>query len=313
MYDWLPKEALPEPIIGSIQRGVAQIISKYKNSKALPASLYHYTDATGLKGIIEGGYLRATHVAFMNDAREFLHAVSLLLDAVRLRQKQSTSALVQRTLSDLESFIAPTSAESAPAIFVTCFTGEDNSLNQWRAYGKGEGGYSLGFDPIRMQQTARSGTLMPVLYDERTQRGAVDELLDWSLSEYEKLSQQNEEFAGDEKRVLWWTWLLATATQLAPMMKDKSFQAEAEWRYTLWCNSQSEMDFVPRPIGLVPFTRFEFGEPREGKPSLLPVTKLYSGPGRATKSALLAGRTLLEKFEYYGVPIEASAIPYRVS
>jgi hypothetical protein len=209
--------------------------------------------------------------------------------------------------------MAPTALENAPPLFVACFTAEDNSLNQWRAYGKGEGGYSLGFDPIRMQKTARSGLLMPILYDEVSQRAAVEQLLNWSLDEYEKLVGQTPEFARDKERRLWWTWLLVAATQIAPMMKDNAFQAEAEWRYAIWHGTKAEMDFAPKSTGLMPYVKFEFGEARGGKPNLLPVTKLYSGPGKFTEAALLAGRTLLEKFEYFDVPIEASAIPYRVA
>jgi hypothetical protein len=51
----------------------------------VPDVLWHYTDAGGLLGIVRCSYLRATHLAFMNDAKEYMHANELLLGRCKLR------------------------------------------------------------------------------------------------------------------------------------------------------------------------------------------------------------------------------------
>lgn len=321
MFDLVPKEPLPPELHNQILQMIGGVATPHRNKQAVPDILYHYTDSIGLKGIVEGGFLRATHLAHLNDANEYLHAVSLLLDAVRLRKKRFVNQLNSLVLSELEEAMAPTQSEHIPAIFVTCFTSEANSLNQWRAYGKGEGGYSIGFDGKQIQCLTHIGALTPVIYDANVQRQMVEDLLDRSLAAYHQLAHDQPIYVEDSKRRLWWGWFIILATQAAPMMKDPAFAAEAEWRFVMWCRSIADMDFAPRQTGLVPFTKIEFGIPRnnskgEKMPNLLPIKKLWSGPGRATRAALVAGRSLLEKYEYFGdhsVSLEASSIPYRVA
>jgi hypothetical protein len=86
---------------------------------------------------------------------------------------------------------------------------------------------------------------------------------------------------------------------------------------------KEDVRFVPKPVGLSPFTELRLGTPQTGLPERLvhlgrelpdrlPIVKLWSGPGRATDTSLLAGRTLLEQMGYDGVLLESSKIPYRV-
>ena len=88
--------------------------------------------------------------------------------------------------------------------------------------------------------------------------------------------------------------------------------------------SKWDVRFLSKAIGLVPFVELKLGTPqtpatplvtRLGRPlaDRLPITELWSGPGRATDTSLLAGRTLLEQFGYDDVRLEASQIPYRVA
>jgi hypothetical protein len=46
---------------------VGPIRASHKNLLP-PETLYHYTEAAGLKGIIESGAIRATHIAFVHDS-----------------------------------------------------------------------------------------------------------------------------------------------------------------------------------------------------------------------------------------------------
>jgi hypothetical protein len=40
-----------------------------------PGILYHYTTQTGLLGIITSGEIWASHTQYLNDVREFPHAI----------------------------------------------------------------------------------------------------------------------------------------------------------------------------------------------------------------------------------------------
>ena len=93
MFDFVPKETIyPREEMIRIQTKVFDIIRTRKKSREKPEALHHYTSAEGFKGIIESGVLHATHVSFMNDLTEYLHAVSLLSEAIK-NEKKSVSVL----------------------------------------------------------------------------------------------------------------------------------------------------------------------------------------------------------------------------
>src|SRR5258708_37938810 len=45
--------------------------------------LYHYTTQKGLLGIIKSRQIWATHTQYLNDRREFLHAVDLVREEIK--------------------------------------------------------------------------------------------------------------------------------------------------------------------------------------------------------------------------------------
>src|SRR5262245_57640525 len=134
MFDFLPQKPIPPDEDSAIQRKVWDLIKALHRPRPMPDTLYHYTDATGLKGIVESGALRATHIAFMNDASEYLHAVSLLVQNIREARARTLSPLQIKLLDGMEPPVAGTRPEHVAPYFVICFSAEENSLNQWRAY-----------------------------------------------------------------------------------------------------------------------------------------------------------------------------------
>src|SRR5205823_7132069 len=60
----------------------------------LPDTLYHYTSADGLVGMLDTGRIWATHAAFMNDPTELQYAAAVIgeaLDAVEREVRESQS------------------------------------------------------------------------------------------------------------------------------------------------------------------------------------------------------------------------------
>jgi hypothetical protein len=325
VFDFVPLNSIPQEQDNAIQAAVWGLIKASHRSLHLPGTLYHYTDAAGLKGIIESGAIRATHLAFMNDASEYLHAVSLLQRAIDQALTTERDSLRLSLLNEIREPVALTRPEDVGPYFVTCFSAAENSLNQWRAYGRGEGGFSIGFDAIQLDQRIIkfNGMLSPVNYDLSDQAKLVDDLLQWGLSEYQKLAINVPLDQRDEHRKHWAHMFLWRAGAAAPIIKNPAFIEEREWRLIQMPLFKEDIRFVPRATGLSPFTELRLGDPQNGLPERsvrlgrglpdrLPVVKLWSGPGRATDTSLLAGRTLLEQMNYDGVNLEASKIPYRV-
>src|ERR1019366_10351896 len=138
-------ETLTQEEVEVITKKVFELFMVGGGTRKVPDVLHHYTDSNGLKGIIESGALRATHVSYLNDASEYLHAVNVLLEKVAQAQAGQRAPLEVELLQEMEPLLKATRAENVNHYFVTCFSEEPNSLNQWRAYGKGEGAFSIGF------------------------------------------------------------------------------------------------------------------------------------------------------------------------
>ena len=197
-------------------------------------------------------------------------------------------------------------------------------LNQWRAYGRGEGGFSIGFDPAALCAKANTNTLIvPVSYDRNQQTALVQEMLSWALTEYSSNASKLADALRDEYRRNWGHLFLWRVAAIAPLMKNPDFSEEEEWRIIHLLQSKLDVKFVPKATELVPFVEMRFGSPQTGTPDqvrrlgrslpgLLPITALWSGPGPAAETSLLAGRTLLEQYNYVQVPSWASGIPFRV-
>lgn len=267
--------------------------------------------------------MRATHLAFMNDASEYLHAVSLLRECVEQEKGRASNPLHANLLADIDQFTRDTRPEHITPYFVTCFSAAENSLNQWRAYGRGEGGYSIGFDTLqlRTRATQPNSILVAVIYDRDEQARLIEDLIAWAQGEYARRASSHEK--QDEHRKAWVHWMLWMATAAAPIMKNPAFVEEQEWRFIYLLNpaERAKLRFRPRPTGLVPYIEAKLGRPRvaphpaasQGSlPDHLPITAVWSGPGSAKETARLAGRALLEQYGYDGVKLHLSQIQYRV-
>jgi len=146
-----------------------------KVSDAYP-ELIHYTNASGLKGIVESQCLWASHARFLNDAKEIDYffeaectalitgAISDGLRAGTLRHEgQPVGSRLQAALEDAGRAAAElttavrttTLAFNQPYVLSLCGTSDprvmrDGLLSQWRAYGR-DGGYALGLDAKRLE------------------------------------------------------------------------------------------------------------------------------------------------------------------
>src|SRR5215211_3711196 len=310
----------------AMQKKVWESINALRATLTPPSTLYHYTDAAGLKGIVESGKLRATHISFMNDASEYLHAVQLLLEGLSLARDGVSDPLQRKLIDEIEPAIAATEPQHVAPYFVACFSAKKNDLNQWRAYGRGEGGYSIGFDGalIEARMSALYAFLSPSIYEREQQAHLVRELISWALDEYPRVAKKYTAADQDKHRALWGHALLWTAASAAPIMKSPAFAEEEEWRIIHLLQSVADVRFFSRPTGLVPFVEMSLGiaqnapppdyTARLGRPlpDKLPITVLWSGPGRATDTSLLAGRALLEQCNYQDVKLFSSKISYRV-
>lgn len=309
-------QPLTDPELIALYLKIGEVFAAYCAKKPPPETLYHYTNSAGLKGIIESGAVRATHVAFMNDATEYLHATQVLRDRVRGVRRDGQPPLVCRLLDDLDANLSGTTVRNMFVHFVACFSEKANDLSQWRAYGGGEGGYAIGFSSSGLRDAAaRSEALFcRVVYDADEQSELFDTILKWAMQEYPVRAQNVNPDKQDQHRAEWIYKLVSVGSQVAPMFKNHTFKDEAEWRLIRRMTSLDQLQFLPKASGLVPFVDLRMGVP--ALLNRLPITAVWVGPGRYKDRSALAAQGLLMKHNYSvgtAVRLEVSDVPYQVA
>jgi hypothetical protein len=139
-----------------------------------PSILYHYTDQSGLLGILQSGTLWATKVQYMNDATEFGISVTLGkgLLAKRLENLQNGNEreALKGVISRLDAIVYVN-------ICTVSFCRDHDLLSQWRSYSGSGGGYAIGFSSSALS-AAPGCRLGSCIYGPDNQTQIINELID---------------------------------------------------------------------------------------------------------------------------------------
>lgn len=147
--------------------------------------LYHYTDITGLKGIIEHDELWATHYGFVNDLTEFVYTQNVLHSDIitRLPHPNPHVGAVLNAILSADDFVG-----GAIEIFIACFCETADLLSQWRSYSGRGGGFAIGLKPNMAHiVNGRRYQLYKVHYDPHQHQMLIKELLDTFCTVVEEL------------------------------------------------------------------------------------------------------------------------------
>jgi len=268
--------------------------------------LYHYTDLSGLQGIIDKGDLWLTHLRFSNDNDELTHGKEIVRERLEERMASDPKDR-QGYLKRLKELL---DLPVADGIYICCFCEKNNLLSQWRGYGANGSGVCIRFDKQLFSRLTGADCpggvlrLWKVFYPVEQQRKIVDKAIDYAWA-----------FGGptDEERAK----RAAEAIQFfIPTFKNPDFAEEEEWR----------LIFTPTP-SLPVQPAFRIGRnmliPHYGLQSLgwgdapLPITGICIGPGVHKEINAQSVQMLLAKRTYSGVPgypnivPEISKTPYR--
>lgn len=276
-----------------------------------PDTLYHYTDAAGLLGIVQTAELWASNAAFLNDASELVHVHSVLDEVASELADEYEDLIVGEFLRIVVDEFGRLYIQGME-VFVVCFCEFPDLLSQWRAYPASSGGYAIGFDS---KVIAAGRFLLPIMYDEEAQRRTIRSLL---VTHCDLLPRAAEESDSYRRKCLVLAVRMAAASlaDCAFAFKHPSFASECEWRLV----RVMMRDRVP-PYGgtpnfrvrggrLVPYTPMGLGS-RDGRQSM---REVVVGPGSHSDLAVGAARSLLLAAGYDGVAnmVMRSAVPLRV-
>lgn len=222
-----------------------------------PAVLHHYTTQQGLLGIIGSGEIWASHNQYLNDVREFRHAVSLVEEELASMTRAPWNGPKLEVLKNMQADL--TGIEDIN-VCVCSFSEVADVLSQWRAYGGQASGFSVGFSGefLRAVSDALGFWLVPVLYEEDAQRAFIRTLLaDVVAENIEQQAKQDGDVDDARQGGRPGGNLVAYLNRYAPILKHRSFAEEKEWRIVsrpLIC-SRDLFAYRPGASMLIPYFR----------------------------------------------------------
>ena len=132
-----------EEVGTSIIMGASDFSSCYPDLK----TLCHYTDSSGLEGILRSGTFWATNVAYLNDPEEFKFAYREMENMVRRGEHALDETHIGAFLSGLRT---GGHDDELVRTFIISFSGRCDDLSQFRAYSNDARGYALEFEPRKL-------------------------------------------------------------------------------------------------------------------------------------------------------------------
>ncbi len=267
-----------------------------------PEVLYHYTTQPGLLGILQNKTIWASHTQYLNDQREFRHAIEVVKRVLLNMQLGPDYGNERELLSEMEK--AASEGIESTNVCVCSFSEAGDVLSQWRAYGGGSGGFSIGFSGQYLRGIADQERfwLAPCIYDERQQAEFVRTLL-------EDVLRENLAPLDGRLPVRPGATLVAYLFRYAPLLKHRSFSEEREWRIIsrpINCTSE-RFDYRPGASVLIPFYKIPLDA--DGQP--LGVRSVTVGPTPHREESVRAVRGLLVKHHLDNATVSNSDTPYR--
>jgi hypothetical protein len=283
-------------------------------ARALPAELWHYTDANGLIAILQTGKIWSTQITCLNDSLEQRYFGDLVHAVVKTRRAQNTDSILDPLFRVADDALA--NRDFAPVgQFVACFSEVEDDLGQWRGYGGGECGYAIGFRSQGVLDAAQSrpgSLLVPMNYEDNRHIVIVNDVVRMGEIYFRQGVSRG---LPDAER---WAREFVAAFDyelgvLACVVKHPKFSGEVERRIVtlLQPGEHMALQFRQKRTLLARHLPLNLTSTVDGK-RLLPLSRVYVGPGPAQKVSRISVGDLLMQAGYGGVPVEKSKVPYRL-
>lgn len=236
------------------------ILQKLKNNQP-PCELYHYTSQNGLLGIFESDSLWATKIHYLNDETEF--ELALNLAAVVLNEKLQCQKDT-REKEKIRCLIDNIPTIQKLNVCVISLSQKRDLLSQWRAYSAGIGGYSIGFksDNLVVSASKQGFYLVRCIYEEDKQKQLISDLIDECLAEEFNTRPDYVDYDTPRTLVVLHTGgdFTKKLASIAPIIKNKSFSEEAEWRLISEKGlTTKSLSFRVGVSTLIPYFNFKIG------------------------------------------------------
>jgi hypothetical protein len=243
-------------------------MNSHLENSDLPEILCHYTSQTGLKGMLNEKTIWASKIHYLNDSKEFALALKLARDELTERINAAPSKVGCSHLELLQDTIYTIEGVNT---CVCCFSKRGDALSQWRGYGGGDAGFSVGFTRewfMRVKETLGL-SLSPCIYDpEKQQRliqDAIDEFLATNTDKATDYWDRNRIHVNPDRPRTFAALphagndFATRLAQIAPLIKHESFEDEKEWRLVATVSAH-ELHHRPGRSMLIPYYKIPIGD-----------------------------------------------------
>jgi len=272
--------------------------------------VWHYTNGDGFLGMLQSSTIYATQVSCLNDTTETKYASDIYKTAVAelIKEREGDNEAVA-FLNQVLEFVkeepdSPTHGTSK--FFVTCFSGDEDELTQWDRYSK-PNGYAIGFRARGLWREPTS-QIYRVIYDHEKQLTAAKKIAAATLDFYrEGLTGERLENPGEWGKLFfnaWDEWVY----KLAPLAKDHKWHSEHEFRlvHELKGSEFPEVRFSQKPKMLTRYLALDTPGWVKRRAKLLPIAKVWIGPGNHPAFTKISVQLLLEQMGYWDIPVEVT-------
>jgi len=268
----------------------------------IPATLYHYTSAEGLLGIIESNMLRAGNFSYVNDASELTYGRELARD-VLVEEIGSVPNSTLRALSlRLQERILNINDESD--FYLCCFCSAPDLLSQWRGYGSRSGRFCIGFQYEGLV-SPKKPLIGNVVYKEAVQRKRLVKAIAAATSVL--LQYEDPIVVGTVE-----TMLFEKISRELCFFKNPAFVEERETRALYRVCETTDVCFSVQAGVIKPYTNLFDGTEMNGwSHPRLPIVEVIVGASTMTPAAVKSVKLLVDRYGYSNVKVSESAVPLR--
>ena len=290
--------------ISSLNRFLERIGSYAKNlifSPDVPL-IRHYTDLTGLEGIISNHDLWLTHSRYSNDDEELTYGFRVVNQVIAEELKQSDRKR-KNYLRNVQEILSEPHSEG---VYVCCFCQDDDLLSQWRGYGANGTGVCVSFKTqcfsyITGPDSPNRGLvrMWKVFYNPKRQRDIIRKALEFG--DQDDLNCPIKDRARKAVDAILF---------FVPTFKNQKFEAEDEVRLIF----TPEPEFSKQPkfrVSRGMLTPYYSLIELSGSSPHLPIASVRIGPSVLKELNAESVRMLLVQAGYPNVIVETSDTPYR--
>jgi hypothetical protein len=313
-------------------------------SREIPITLWHYTNFQALYGIVTSKRIWATEYRFLNDREEFVHAKKLAMEVIEgvpelVGQLFPARDAIRRAVN--LAFNTGPLREDRCRIMMASFSEHGDLLSQWRGYSGLSTGVSIGLDLRDIRPPSDLGSMVtfaPCLYADDEKRALLkaifdhfscglqkwwDSMISLGLQQQMGIGQHDpqlirqliSEHSKEQHDVLahFQTHMLSDLLKAAPLLKDKSFAEEKEWRLVLPVNAarlptNPPFEFRPGRDALIPYIAHPLNN-LASQEEPIKCNDLILGPGSHPSAEV--GVNLFLEAQHIRVLARASMVPYR--